>query len=58
MKQVGGNIILNYFNLSRRIASDAEKENNKRMIINKRTANRFITVITSPVIWYKVFREH
>lgn len=28
------------------------------MTINKRTADGFVTVITSPVVRYEVFREH
>jgi len=34
------------------------KEKNKQIMINKCTANRFVTVITSPIIWYEVFGEH
>jgi len=34
------------------------KEKNKQIMINKRTANRFVTVVTSPIIWYEVFGEH
>jgi len=34
------------------------KEKNKQITINKHTANRFVTVITSPIIWYEVFGKH
>lgn len=34
----------------------ARKNGNKTVM--KRTANGFVTVITSPVIWYKVLGEH